>query len=87
VLRVRRTGGFIGRPLEAVLDLGSDDPRVPEAAALVAGLDLSTVRGGRPHPDMYSYEFGLGPGSRTFTVPEHLLTDDLRRLAALLLAP
>lgn len=85
VLRVRRTGGFIGRAVDGSLDLGSGDPRVPEAAALVAGLDRSAVRRGRPHPDMYSYEFDLGDGSAPFTVPEHLLPADLRRLATLVL--
>lgn len=87
VLRVRRTGGFVGRSVDGTLDLGSGDARAAEAAAIVAALDRSTIRGGRTHPDMYSYEFDLGDGTAPVIVPEHLLPDDLRRLAALLLDP
>jgi hypothetical protein len=83
VLRVRRTGGFIGRTVEGVLDLAATDDRVPEVRRLVTALDLSAAPAGRAWPDMYTYVFDLD--GVTATVPEHLLTPDLRRLADLLL--
>jgi len=82
-VRVRRTGGFIGRTVEGSLDLSGSDERVPEVRALLAGLDLTTAPAGQPWPDMYSYTFDLDDQSAT--VPEHLLTPDLRRLADLVL--
>ncbi|MGI8524089.1 MAG: M4 family metallopeptidase [Nocardioides sp.] len=81
---VRRTGGLAGRTVSGTVDLDGDDPRVPEVRSLADRLDLTTVRGGTPHPDMYVYEFDLGGGRRA-SVPEHELTDDLRALSALLL--
>ena len=58
-------------------------PRAGELAALVDRVDLATVPGGVPKPDMYVYDFDLC-GS-TATVPEHHLTRDLRRIADLVL--
>ena len=84
-VRVRRTGGFAGRPADGEIDLDHDDPRCPEVSSLVERIDLADVPGGLPHPDMYVYAFDLC-GSRA-TVPEQHLTDDLRRLADLLLLP
>lgn len=85
VVRVRRTGGFIGRPLEGSLDLSrSDDARCVEARSLVVGLDPAALPTGRPHPDMYSYVFEVD-GVRSPPVPEHLLSAPLRRLADLAL--
>ncbi|MCW2845392.1 MAG: peptidase thermolysin [Nocardioides sp.] len=84
VVSVRRTGGFAGRAVDGAVDLDADDdPRTPEVRSLLDRIDLRGVAGGNPHPDMYSYAFDLG-GSR-ITVPEHHLTDDLRRLAQLVL--
>ncbi|MCW2845090.1 MAG: Peptidase thermolysin, partial [Nocardioides sp.] len=84
VVSVRRTGGFAGRSVDGLVDLDAeDDPRAPEVRSLLDRIDLRGVAGGNPHPDMYSYAFDLG-GSR-ITVPEHHLTDDLRRLAQLVL--
>ena len=86
VVSVRRTGGFTGRAVDGLVDLDAgDDPRTPEVRSLLGRIDLRGVLGGSPHPDMYSYDFDLG-GSR-LVVPEQHLTDDLRRLAELVLDP
>ena len=85
VVAVRRSGGFIGTTVTGEVDLDRpDDARVGELRSLVDRIDLTTVAGGRPYPDMYSYEFDLH-GSHV-TVPEHELTPELRRLAELVLA-
>ena len=98
ILTVRRTGGFVGRAVTGTLDLTGADPRAAEAAALLARVDLSTAPRGRPHPDMYTYVFEVsGLDSEVVTaavpggvvsrsVPEHLLTPDLRALADLVLS-
>lgn len=83
-LVVRRSGGFIGRTVSGSLDLGGPDPRAVEAQALLDQVDLATVPTGLPYPDMFSYAFDLD--GLVVTVPEHLLPDPLRRLAALVLA-
>lgn len=80
---VRRTGGFAGLRVAGELDLDSDDPRAPEVAALVEGVDLATVAGGQPQPDRYVYSFDLCGSCAD--VPEQHLTPDLARLAALVL--
>lgn len=82
---VRRTGGLLGRPVEASVDLDGDDPRGVEVRSLVERIDLGSVPGGLPHPDMYVYAFDLCGSCAT--VPEQHLTDDLRRLADLVLTP
>ena len=83
VVRVRRTGGFLGRAVEGQVDLSSGDERVPEVRAIVEELSGAVSTPARPHPDMYSYEFDLA--GRRISCPEHLLSADLRRLAELLL--
>lgn len=80
---VRRSGGFIGRTVEGALDLTGPDPRAAEARTLLDAVDLAAVPTGLPHPDMYSYAFDLD--GLVVTVPEHLMPDELRRLAALVL--
>jgi hypothetical protein len=80
---VRRTGGFAGLPASGELDLDGDDPRVPEVVSLVEAVDLHAVAGGPPRPDRYVYSFDVC-GDRA-TVPEQHLTDELRRLAELVL--
>ena len=80
---VRRSGGFLGRTTAGEVDLDRGDLRADELAALVDRVDLATVAGGVPKPDMYVYDFDLC-GSRA-TVPEHHLTHDLRRIADLVL--
>ena len=82
---VRRSGGFLGRTTAGEVDLDRGDLRAGELAALVDRVDLATVAGGVPKPDMYVYDFDLC-GSRA-TVPEHHLTHDLRRIADLVLEP
>ena len=80
---VRRTGGFAGRVAAGEVDLDGDDSRAAEVAALLARIDLAPVAGGDPQPDRFVYAFDLD--GRRATVPEQRLTDDLRRLADLLL--
>jgi hypothetical protein len=82
-VRVRRTGGFAGLTADGEVDLDTDDVRASELAALVDRIDLREVMGGTPTPDMYVYAFDLC-GDRA-TVPEQHLTDDLRRVAELVL--
>ena len=83
-VRVRRTGGFAGLVADGEVDLDAhDDERAPELAALVGRIDLREVAGGTPKPDMYVFAFDLC-GDRA-TVPEQHLTDDLRRVAELVL--
>jgi len=81
---VRRTGGFAGRTSEGALDLEGNDERVPEVRSLVDRIDLAQVAPGRPHPDMFVYDFDLC-GRRAAQVPEQHLTPDLSRLAVLVL--
>jgi len=80
---VRRTGGFAGLVAAGEVDLEADDRRAHELAELVDRIDLREVAGGAPQPDRYVYAFDLG--GRRAEVPEQHLTDDLRRLAELLL--
>jgi hypothetical protein len=82
-VRVRRTGGFAGLTTDGQVDLGTRDARVSELSELVERIDLREVSGGTPKPDMYVYAFDLC-GDRA-TVPEQHLTDDLRRVAHLVL--
>ena len=82
-VRVRRTGGFIGRAVEGSLDLSGPDDRVPEVRDLVASLDLAAAPTGKVWPDMYVFTFEVD--DRTATVPENLLSPALRRLAELVL--
>ncbi len=81
---VRRTGGFAGRTSEGALDLEGDDERIPEVRSLVERIDLALVAAGRPHPDMFIYDFDLC-GRRAAHVPEQHLTPELSRLAVLVL--
>lgn len=82
---VRRTGGFAGLQVGGEVDLDGDDPRGPEVAALLDRVDLHVVADGPYQPDRFLYAFDLC-GDRA-TVPEQHLTDDLRRLADLVLEP
>ena len=82
-VRVRRTGGFAGLSADGEVDLDTQDERASELAGLVDRINLREVAGGTPKPDMYLYAFDLC-GDRA-TVPEQHLTDDLRRVADLVL--
>jgi Thermolysin metallopeptidase, alpha-helical domain/Thermolysin metallopeptidase, catalytic domain len=81
---VRRSGGFVGRTVEARRDLRPGDPVADEARQLVDRIDLTAARSGPPMPDMFVYTFEL-PGRPPVSVPQQHLTDDLRRLADLVL--
>ena len=83
-VRVRRTGGFIGRPVESTLELAEDDTRSTEIATLIDRVDPAGLRETPQQPDRFSYEFDLDDG-RTLNVREQDLTDDLRRIADLVL--
>jgi len=82
VVRVSRSGGFVGATTSGEVDLGSDDPRVAEVQALVDRVDLRRLGVTLPKPDMYVYRFEVGD-REPVTVPEHLLDDDARRLVEL----
>jgi hypothetical protein len=58
-VRVRRTGGFIGRPVEAAVDLDSDDTRTGELRDLLGRVGGRPVKGSTPYPDGFTYEFDL----------------------------
>jgi hypothetical protein len=82
LVRVRRTGGFIGRPVEATVEL-ADDASSAEIAALIDRVDPAALRQTPQQPDRFTYEFDLD--GRWLTVREQDLTDDLRRIADLVL--
>jgi hypothetical protein len=83
VVKVRRSGGFAGRTSTGSVDLDGVDPRALEARALVDRIDLARARTGLPHPDGFVYSFRIG--DTEVSVPEQHVTDDLRRLADLVL--
>ncbi len=80
---VARTGGFAGLTKEGVVDLESDDPRVPEVRQLVQRIDFRAVFSGDPQPDRFVYRFRYA--STETQVYEPALTEDLRHLARLVL--
>ncbi|HEX5090164.1 MAG TPA: protealysin inhibitor emfourin, partial [Nocardioides sp.] len=80
---VRRSGGFAGLTADGSVDLDTADARASELQQLVDRIDLREVPGGIPKPDMYIYDFDLCGDYAT--VPEQHLTDDLRRVAELVL--
>ena len=90
-MRVQRSGGFIGRTTEASVDLDEveqrSDDELAELPRLVARVqqqgDLAARRPTHPMPDMFLYDLDLC-GSRA-RLPEHQLTDDLRRIVDLVL--
>jgi hypothetical protein len=81
---VRRSGGFVGRTVAARRDLRPGDSVADEARRLVDRIDFAAARSGPPMPDMYVYTFEV-PGRPPISVPQQHLTDDLRRLADLVL--
>jgi len=83
LVSVRRSGGFAGLRKANEVDLDGDDPRAPEVADLVDRIDLRAVGTEGPQPDRYVYDFDLCGDCAT--VPEQQLTDDLRRIADLVL--
>jgi len=81
---VRRSGGFVGRTVEARRELAPGDPVSDEARELLDRIDFAGTRGGTPQPDMFTYTFEV-PGRPPITVPQQHLTPELQRLAALVL--
>ncbi|GEP39672.1 hypothetical protein NPS01_33350 [Nocardioides psychrotolerans] len=79
---VRRSGGFAGQTSEAHVDLGAD-PRAGELRDLVGRIDLHRVAVSAPQPDRFVYDFDLCGDQATLC--EQDLTDDLRRVADLVL--
>ncbi len=83
LVRVRRSGGFIGRSVEAAVDLDSDDDRAGELRDLVGRVRGRQTKGSTPYPDGFTYDFDLdGETRRVF---ERDLTPELRRIADLVL--
>ncbi len=78
-VRVRRSGGFVGRTVEADADPADDD----ELAGLVGRLGAVPESTGTPYPDGFTYEFEVDGATRR--VVEQDLTPELRRLADLVL--
>ena len=79
---VRRTGGFAGLAAAGEVDLAGD-PRSGEVRSLLARIDRSELRGGR-RTRTCSATSSTSAGHRA-VVPEQHLTDELRRLAELVL--
>lgn len=82
-ISVARTGGFAGLTLEGIVDLDSDDPRVPEVRELVQRIDFRAVAPGDARPDRFVYRFRYA--STETRVQEPALTPELRKLARLVL--
>ncbi|MGH3587963.1 MAG: protealysin inhibitor emfourin, partial [Pseudonocardia sp.] len=82
VVEVRRSGGFAGISTSGTVDLDHDE-RAEEVRALLDRIDVASLRKGSPQPDRFVYQFRLE--DREITVHEQELTDDLQRLAELVL--
>jgi Thermolysin metallopeptidase, alpha-helical domain/Thermolysin metallopeptidase, catalytic domain len=81
---VVKSGGFMGRTVSGSVDLHTDDPRVTEVRDLVERIDLRGLTIDAARPDMYVYTFAI-LDLEPVDLPEHQLTDDLRRLAQVVL--
>ncbi len=82
VVSVHRSGGFAGRTVSG--QLSCDDRECgAEVRALLARIDPNAIVRASAQPDRFVYVFGLPDGE--VTVHEHQLTDDLSRLAHLVL--
>jgi Zn-dependent metalloprotease len=79
---VTRTGGFAGVRQTGEVTLG-DDPRTDEVSSLLHRIDLWAVTPSRPQPDRFVYTFDVD--GQQVVLGEQDLTDDLGRLARLLL--
>jgi Zn-dependent metalloprotease len=82
-VEVARSGGFAGLTKEGVVDLDSDDPRVPEVRELVQRIDFRNVAGGEARPDRFVYRFRYADNETQ--VHEPALTPELRQLARIVL--
>ncbi len=83
-VHVSRSGGFAGLRVSGSVDLATDDARAADARSLVDRIDFTQVAQRPPQPDMYVYEF-KAPSGHQVSVAEQDLTDDLRRLAGIVL--
>ena len=79
---VHRSGGFAGRTISGQVDPAADE-RGEEVRALVHRIDFAALREATPQPDRFVYVFATA--EQEVTVLEQQLTDDLRRLADLVL--
>lgn len=82
-VQVARTGGFAGLTKEGVVDLDSDDPRVPEVRDLVRRIDFEALPEAEARPDRFVYRFRYA--ATETHVREPALTPDLRRLVCVVL--
>jgi hypothetical protein len=83
-VQVSRSGGFAGRRVSGAVDLTAADLRASDVRDLVDRIDFSRLPAGTPQPDRFVYEFRT-PSGEQVVVQEQDLTDDLRRLASLVL--
>ena len=79
----RTDRGIAGLTKEGVVDLDSDEPRVPEVRELVQRIDFRAVSPGEARPDQFVYRFSYA--SIETRVHEPALTEDLRHLARIVL--
>lgn len=90
-VRVRRSGGLVGRAVEAQVRLDDEQTvaQLPELPALVDRACRTPAwqspPASRPVPDGFSYEFELE--GQVQRLPEAALNPELRRIAELLLGP
>ncbi len=80
-VEVRRSGGFAGRTTTGRLAPG--DARHAEVTALLKGIDFLALRKSSPQPDRFTFVFVVGDDE--VTVHEQDLTDDLQRVASVVL--
>ncbi len=83
-LVVRRSGGFLGRTVEARQSLVATDAKAEAARELVDRVDPTQFAGEVSRPDMFVYSFAV-TGRLSMTVAQQQLPDDLQRLADLVL--
>lgn len=82
-VRVRRSGGFVGRTAESEVDLEADDDRTAEVRVLLERIGVLPTEPGRLHPDGFSYEVEVD--GRVGRFVEADLSADLRRLVEIVL--
>ena len=82
LVRVQRSGGFVGRTVEGQVDLAPGGSELEGLVDRVVGAGLQSSPAST-RPDMFCYDLDLcGSLAR---VPEHLLTPELRRIVELVL--
>ena len=83
---VRRSGGIVGQVAEGSVDPAADDDRARAVRDLLDRVDLRSAAAGAAQPDRYVYRVRVGEDEEV-ELSEGALTDDLRRLLALVLDP